>query len=259
MFMRFSFQLRGDVNSKRVGDYLKKECLKAGWEYRPDDPEIILSIGGDGTLLRAIHKYIDCLDKIMFVGIHTGTLGFFTDYTQDELELFLDDIVNQKPYIEESPLLEFDIPEKEFKDYALNEIRIESLEKTLYLDIYIDGEFFERTTGSGICLSTQAGSTAVNRALKGAVVDSGLQVLQLCEIMPISHKIHHTLLNPYIMKSDREVVIRSVSLHNAEACYDHLHIGLNDVNEIHMKTSEKKVRFVRYSTYSYLKRLKNLY
>ena len=72
-------------------------------------------------------------------------------------------------------------------------MRIESFSKTLILDIYLDHEFFERATGSGICVSSQAGSTAVNRALNGAVIDSGLEVMQLCEIMPISHKNHHSL------------------------------------------------------------------
>lgn len=47
------------------------------------------------------------------------------------------------------------------------------------------GNSLRKTTGSGICISTQNGSTAINRALSGAVVDSGLQVMQLSEIMPI--------------------------------------------------------------------------
>ena len=44
----------------------------------------MIFIGGDGTLLYAVQKYLDLLDDVNFVGIHTGTLGFFTDYTEEE-------------------------------------------------------------------------------------------------------------------------------------------------------------------------------
>ena len=127
------------------------------------------------------------------------------------------------------------------------------------MDISIDDEFFESSKGSGICVSTQSGSTAVNRALKGAVVDPGLKVLQLCEIMPISHKNHHSLKNPYIMNDNRKISVRGDTLAYAHVCYDHLERDLKSISEIIIHSSTKKVRFARYRTYSYLTRLKNLY
>lgn len=257
--MRFAIVDRGDENSKSVSNYLISKCKEYEWICDEKNPEIVLSVGGDGTMLRSIHHYMDQLDTINFVGIHTGTLGFFTDYTQPEIHLFLNDLMTKKPKIEAFPLLEITLPEVQQTFYAFNEMRIESVGKTLSLDIYIDGEFFEKTTGSGVCLSTQFGSTAVNRALSGAVVDSGLQVLQLCEIMPISHINHHSLRNPYIMRKDRKVIVKGDSIQYAEACYDHLTRSLDNIHEIHMSTSTKKVRFARYRTYSYLRRLKNLY
>lgn len=52
--MRFSIVNRGDENSKRVADTLKKKCFSIGWQYDDEHCEIIFSVGGDGTLLRAI-------------------------------------------------------------------------------------------------------------------------------------------------------------------------------------------------------------
>ena len=222
-------------------------------------PEVIFSVGGDGTLLRAIHTYIDRLDEIQFVAIHTGNLGFFTDYTQDEVDHLVYDLKHNQPKIEEFNLLQMDLPQVNETLYALNEVRIESLAKTLVLDISIDDEFFESSQGSGICVSTQSGSTAVNRALKGAVVDPGLKVLQLCEIMPISHKNHHSLKNPYIMNDTRKIGVRGDTLAYAHVCFDHLERDLESISEIIIHSSTKKVRFARYRTYSYLTRLKNLY
>ena len=257
--MRFVVIDRQDANSKRVSQQIKEKCIAHDWILDEKKPDILFSVGGDGTLLRAIHSYVDRLDSMSFVGIHTGTLGFLTDYTQEELDTFLLDVFKQQPEIEEFPMLEITLPQDKQTYYAFNDARIASLDRTISLDVYIDGELFERTTGSGICISTQYGSTAINRALSGAVVDPGLQVLQLTEIMPVTHKHHHSLGNPYIMKEDRKILVEGKDLHLAYLSYDHLNIELEKIHQIQIGTSTKKVRFARYRTYSYLKRLKNLY
>ncbi|MBM6831723.1 NAD(+)/NADH kinase [Faecalicoccus acidiformans] len=257
--MRFGLIVRNDSHSDSVARYIKEQCLRIGWIYDDAAPELLISIGGDGTLLRGIHHYIDHLNRISVVGIHTGTLGFYTDYTQEEVDTFIHDIQFHEVQYEEMPLLEMQIDDSSDRLYALNEMRIESLSRTLSLDVSIDGECFEHCTGSGICISTQAGSTAINRALQGAVIDDGLRVLQLCEIMPISHKNHHSLRNPYIMRLDRRIEVQSDSFISARVCYDHLDRSLDQAKHLLIQTSQKKVRFARYRQYSYLKRLKNLY
>ncbi len=255
--MRFSISNRDDDNSKQLNNIITDILIQNDWIRDDSFPNIVICIGGDGTILRAIHDYINILDSTSFVGLHTGTLGFLTDYVQDELDDFIHDLLNNSPDIEERPLLEVHFSDDSMI-YAFNEIRIEKIFGTLDLKIYIDGEFFEATRGSGICVSTQAGSSAMNRALSGAVIDSGINVLQLCEIMPITNKTHHSLRNPYIMHEDREIVVRG-NLKNVHAGYDHLDRKLEDIDEILINTSQKKARFARYRTYSYLERLKNIY
>ncbi|MDD7280482.1 NAD kinase [Floccifex sp.] len=257
--MKFAIIDRTDYNSIQQRNEIKKQLMEHGLEYDEKYPDLVICVGGDGTFLRAIHQYIDILDTTMFVGIHTGTLGFLTDFTQREINELIHLIVHTTPVIENRPMLKIEFKDKEEVCYALNEVRISSMDRTLKLDIYIDDEFFEQTSGSGICVSTQVGSSALNRALNGAVVDPGLDVLQLCEIMPVVNKNHHSLQNPYIMKETRKLTIKGEFLHYANINYDHLSANLEDVNEILISSSTKKVRFARYRTYSYLKRLKNLY
>lgn len=48
-------------------------------------PEIVISVGGDGTLLSAFHRYSHILDKVSFLGVHTGHLGFYTDWRDYEI------------------------------------------------------------------------------------------------------------------------------------------------------------------------------
>lgn len=70
------------------------------------NPDFVISVGGDGILLRAIHQYMNQVDTIRFVGIHTGTLGFFSSYDGDECEAFIQDLINKRLECKELPLLD---------------------------------------------------------------------------------------------------------------------------------------------------------
>lgn len=259
---RFTIVAKKNEKSLSTKKIIKKQLESHNMIYDEVSPELIISVGGDGTLLYAVHKYIDQLDSAKFLAIHTGTLGFFTDYTEDEIDQCIKDILKGEIYeIFESHLLEVKINGNKHETlYALNEIRIENVLTTQTLDIYIDSEFFERVRGNGMCLSTQAGSTAYNRALSGAVVDSGLSVMQLCEIAGIHDSKHGSLRVPYIMKKDRKVTFTCDMFKNAYLCYDHLNQKIGtDVKTITCQICDKRVKFARFKKYSYLERLRNLY
>lgn len=259
IWMRYAIVRKLDENSDHVADEVTKKLQAYGWKYDEENPTLVICIGGDGTLLYGVHQYMENINQIMFLGIHTGTLGFLTDYTQDELNVCLNDLISREPKINKAPLLKIKVDKWENPAYALNEMRIENVIKSQNMDIYIDGEFFEKCRGSGICLSTQAGSTAYNRSLKGAVIDSGLSVMQLAEITPIQHSKHRSLGNPYIMMETRKVSMLSDDFTTAMLCYDHIAVPLNDAKKIEVCFSDKYVNFARYREYSYLRRLKNLY
>ncbi len=257
--MRYAIVKKLDENSGQVAKQVMQHLNANGWILDEQHPKLVICIGGDGTLLYGVHQYMEAVNHLMFLGIHTGTLGFFTDYTQEELAVCLDDLLTKQPKINVSPLLQISVDTWKAPVYALNEMRIENIEKSQNMDIYVDGEFFENCRGSGICLSTQAGSTAYNRSLKGAVIDSGLSVMQLAEITPIQHSKHRSLGNPYIMMKERHVQMTSEDFTTAMLCYDHITAPLAEAKKVDVCYCEKVVRFARYREYSYLKRLKNLY
>lgn len=256
--MKYSIFTRDDRHSRDVGSMIINAFDKTEWLKDDDHPDLVICIGGDGTILRAIHKYLDLLDQTVFVGIHTGTLGFFTDFTESEFDDFIERIIKGDYSEEVFPLVE--AYSDDWKVYALNEIRLGHFSITVKYDVYIDNEFFEKTCGSGICICTQAGSTGANRSLSGAVIDKGLDVLELTEIMPVTHKGHHSLKNPYIMRDDRVITITGKSLEESTLCFDYLTMELSQKDRsITIRTSDRQVRFARFKPYSYLKRLKNLY
>lgn len=257
--MKYAIVSKKDSHSHEVEALIASKLDHAGWKMQKDAPQLIICVGGDGTLLYAVHQYLHLLDEVQFVAIHTGTLGFFTDYTEDELDICLEDIQKKTPKIYTSSLLEIQLDNETAPYYALNEMRVENIVKSQTMEIYVDGEYFEFCKGSGICLSTQAGSTAYNRSLGGAVIDSGISLLQLTEITPIQHSKHRSLGNPYIMMDSRVITMKSDTFDTAYLCYDHLSRPLKGTTEIICRMSKRKVRFARYRTYSYLDRLKNLY
>lgn len=257
--MKYATVAKKDEKSHHVEQYLCQRLNENGWQQDKKNPELVICIGGDGTLLYGVHKYLPIINSIKFLGIHTGTLGFFTDYTGDEIDECIQDLLHKEPQIYTSKLLKIKMDNDEKPRYALNEMRIENIVKSQILDISIDGEFFETCRGSGICLSTQAGSTAYNRSLKGAVIDCGISLMQLTEITPIQHSKHRSLGVPYIMMENRVVTMRSNTFDTAVLCYDHLNLSLENTKEIVCCMSDLKVQFARYRTYSYLRRLKNLY
>ena len=72
--------------SQRVLYELRDRLKRNQFILNDTNPDIVISIGGDGMLLSAFHKYENQLDKVRFIGVHTGHLGFYTDYRDFELD-----------------------------------------------------------------------------------------------------------------------------------------------------------------------------
>ena len=138
-------------------------------------------------------------------------------------------------------------------------MRIENVTKTQLMDIDINGSFFETFRGTGLCLCTQIGSTAYNRSLGGAVIESGLPLLQLSEITGIHHRAYRSLASPLILRPESVIRLRSASFEGAFLCYDHLCFNLNAETEIEVLQSQKQVQIARYRDLAYLQRLRILF
>lgn len=254
---KFGVVAKKDEYSLFIENKIKKELIEHGWIETKENPELIICVGGDGTFLHAIHKYMDSLEKCCFLAIHTGTLGFFTDYTADEIDLCIRDILTKEPNIKNKKMLEIDYMGQKY--YAINEMRIENVIRTQLLEVDIDGQYFETFRGTGMCLSTQSGSTAYNRSLKGAVIEDGLELLQLQEITGIHHKKYSSLGVPYIMKKERKIEFKSNNFDGAIMCYDHKHMNLKESHSIKVCLSNKTFKIAEYRKIDYLDRIRILY
>ena len=104
--MKFAIISKGDLNSDSLKAKMITYLLDFDLIYDDESPDIVISIGGDGTLLYAFHRYTSRLDKTAFVGIHTGHLGFYADWVPEEIEKLVIAIAKTPYHVVEYPLLE---------------------------------------------------------------------------------------------------------------------------------------------------------
>src|SRR5690625_4625479 len=154
-YMKFSIVSRGDDRSNKIKSKMKRYLIDFDLIYDDLQPEIVISVGGDGTFLEAFHRYVHRLKSTAFIGVHTGHLGFYADWVPDEVEKLVIEIAKTPCQIVEYPLLEVIIQsntgDKEDRFLALNEATIKTAEGSVVFDVEIRGEHFETFRGDGLC------------------------------------------------------------------------------------------------------------
>ena len=259
--MRYSIQTRNDDISNRLMDEAIDYLNGFGLVYDEEQPEIVLSIGGDGTLLHAFHKYSYRLKETAFVGIHTGHLGFYADWKPSEIEKLVISIARKEFDVIEYPLLDVAINyrgEQESSHYlALNESSVKSPEVTLVMDVELNDKHFERFRGDGLCMSTPSGSTAYSKSLGGALVHPSLPSMQLTEMASINNRVFRTVGSPLILPAHHKCVLKPVKAPDFMVTVDHLQLLHKDVKSIEYIVSKEKVRFARFRPFPFWRRVRD--
>src|SRR6056297_378500 len=173
------------------------------------DFDLIVVIGGDGTMLSAIRKYKSKMKP--FVGINTGTLGFLPSVLPKEINQFVDTIVNKK-YIEvDYPLLKLTstcIDGVKTDHYAFNEILIKHLQpKLMEAKIFFDNKPFNYFTGDGFIISTAIGSTGYAIWAGGVATHPDLNLYQIIPLNPNDNSVNRPLKTSMIVQIDVKLSI----------------------------------------------------
>lgn len=245
---RVAIIANGKYQSKRVASK-----LFAVFKDDPDfylskkNPDIVISIGGDGMLLSAFHMYEKELDKVRFVGIHTGHLGFYTDYRDFEVDKLIDNLRKDKGEQISYPILTVVISLDDgrvIKARALNEATVKRIEKTMVADVIINHMKFESFRGDGISVSTPTGSTAYNKSLGGAVLHPTIEALQLTEISSLNNRVFRTLGSSVIIpKKDKiELVPKRLGIYTISI--DNKTYQLKNVTKVEYFIDDEKIHFV---------------
>jgi NAD+ kinase len=190
-------------------DLAKAQGFEGFFEIYDDiagNVDCFISLGGDGTFLRAIALIRN--SGIPIVGINTGRLGFLSAIPIEEMKKSVMAIKQQKYYLEERSLLEIKGVDKNFSDFpfALNDITIQKADSALVtVHIFVDGDFMSSYWADGVIFSTPTGSTAYSLSVGGPVVlPDAKDLLILSPIAP-----HNLNVRPLVLTDFKELELKT--------------------------------------------------
>jgi len=177
----------------------------------PDHAEMIIVLGGDGTLLSVARQVWD--HNIPILGVSLGGLGFLTEIHLEELYRILERVLQGDFKTDEREVLDASVirkGEKISEFTILNDAVINkgALARIIELETTINGEFLSTFRSDGLIISTPTGSTAYNLSAGGPIVYPSLNTIIITPICP------HTLTNrPILVPDDVEVRVLLKSKH----------------------------------------------
>lgn len=248
MTLKVAIVANQEPQTLRVLNRLDHLLAAAGIVIDQEQPNLVISVGGDGTLLSAFHRYSEHLEDVLFMGVHTGHLGFYTDWRDYEIEEMVQKLQEETLTSTSYPLLEVRItytdgqPERRF--LALNESTIKRGNTTMVADVYIRDELFERFRGDGLSVSTPTGSTAYNKSVGGAVIHPSINAMQLAEIASLNNRLFRTLGSSLVIAADDWLKIALQPSGDYFVTVDQLDIPQDQMAAVHYRVAKERIRFV---------------
>lgn len=183
----------------------------SSWEDLPDDTELFLSLGGDGTFLQSLTFVRD--RGIPVAGINFGRLGFLTTARADDVDTWIDDLLGGRFTVEERSLLRVTcagLPD-DFYPYALNEVSLQRQGASmLAVQVRVEGRELPTYWADGLVVATPTGSTAYNLSVGGPVVLPSSAVNVIAPIAP-----HNLNVRPLVVPVDAAL---ELTFHSREEC-----------------------------------------
>jgi NAD+ kinase len=239
-------------------EILKKE-YKTFNDYKCLDSsfDLLVSIGGDGTILRAATYVRD--SGIPILGINAGRLGFLAKVQKENIEVFLQIVLEKKYTISERTLLSLECsPENEQineLNFAMNEVTVSRKDTTsmITIDTSLNGEHLNSYWADGLIISTPTGSTGYSLSCGGPVLTPEVKGLVITPIAP-----HNLNARPLVIPDDTEIKLK---VSGREEQYlvslDSRIATLNNNAELTIRKTPFKINMVEIPDETFLKTLRN--
>jgi NAD+ kinase len=225
---RVKLYVNDNDKSREVATSLEDNLRKYHFDIVDENPELVISVGGDGSFLRMV-KEMRFNPDIYYIGVNSGTLGFLQEIDIKDCADFVERLNSNKYKIEDISIEETKIKTNNhvYKYISLNEIVVRSRYfNTLRIPVYVDDEYLETFTGDGLLLSTSTGSTAYNMSFGGSIIYNTLDTLSITPIAPLNNKAYKTLTNSLIIPGDKVITLLPMEGHN------NLYFMIDGVNKV---------------------------
>lgn len=203
--------------------------------------DLILSLGGDGTLLLAAKEAL--IKNVPIIAVNMGTLGYLAEINPSEIKEIIEKYKKDEHIIDERNFLEVKYKGKKY--YGLNEMVIikgGSMSKLIEVEVFANDVFVNKYRLDGIIVGTPTGSTAYSLSAGGSIVNPNLKAMTITPICPQSLN-----ARPIVINGNEKLKFRAYSrdndIHMSIDGNDCFYVDSND--EINVTLSNKKIKIVR--------------
>lgn len=220
------------------------------------ESDILFILGGDGTILNSVHKYVPY--NMKFVGINMGRLGFMSEIDIDETEDFIALLKNNQYVLDERIMLEAEISSVANKRFiALNDFVITRKNRTqmIRMDLYVNEILADHYNGDGVIISSPTGSTAYSLSAGGPVVSPNLKCILITPICP------HSLYARTIVTMGSDIICLQSFQTSCGGMFiaadGHDEVELCEQDTVTIRMSDTKAQFVRRKADSFFPQLRS--
>ena len=238
-------ELQSFLNSKGVSAWICSAWQGDEARSQLEGTDLILTVGGDGTILRAAQAVVP--RPIPITGINLGKLGFMTELSADEAVAKLPALLAGEGWIDERALLEAELSVSGEKSssifYALNDVVVArgAIARTIRVEASIDDEVLTTYKGDGVIVATATGSTGYSLAAGGPILYPQANEFLMLPILP-----HLSSAYTLVLPSTVVVKLRVRVAHQAALSIDgHINLPLSDGAIVTIKHSSNRTRFLR--------------
>jgi len=236
----FADELAGFLPSLNAAVWLCSAWDEEGARAQIEGTELILSVGGDGTILRAARAVAP--QSIPIVGINLGRLGFMTELSAEEAYDRLPALLAGEGWVDERAMLQAELAGKE-PFHALNDVVLGrgAVSRVIYVETTIDGAPLTTYKADGVILATATGSTGYSLATGGPILYPQSREILLNPICP-----HPTFANAVVLPPTAIVELKVRTDHQAMLSMDgQIDLALESGDTVRVRLSPHVARFLR--------------
>jgi NAD+ kinase len=238
---RFANDLLSFLKSKGLRCWVHSSWDEAGARDVLGDSDLIVSVGGDGTILR-VARIIFPLG-IPVVGVNFGNLGFMTELEAGEARDKLELIINGEGWIDERVMLQARVGASGHVFHALNDVvvgRGKAL-RLINIDVSLDEDFFSTYRADAVIIATSTGSTGYMLAANGPVMYPESRDMVIKAVCP-----HLNMDKAIVVSPSTKIGLKVFTNHDAIVCMDgQVEETLQNGSEIEVSVTEKTTKFLR--------------
>ena len=237
----FAHTIECFLKDKGIQCWLNSSWDEAGARNLIKDSDFILSVGGDGTILRVARIIFPY--EIPIVGVNFGNLGFMTELEADEALNKLPIILDSGGWIEERTMLQAEICSTGKVSNALNDVVVGrgKSARLVNIDVSIDDEAFTTYRADAVIVSTATGSTGYALAANGPILLPDSRDMILKAVCP-----HLSMDKALVLAPTTRIKLRVLTNHEAIISMDgQVESELKDGEEVVVSLSPHVTRFIR--------------